>query len=375
MRVRGKKVLKNGAIGGYLYYPKDKKWKWRIIGTTKKQKGGVKVGNEIRVKNPTTGKPIKVTVNKVNQNTINVTRTGNNSGGEKLTVPITSIVRVPNNMASLKASLKMIAMKNKIHGTYPIKHIGQMLGLNTRNRVKQQDPNKLYLQVEVSGSGEVLIRSLGIDKNATVKDLYELIHQILPDKKDFILFKGYSTNYINSNSKKVKNVLGNNNLVTLMVKQKPKLYIGYPNHPYFAGLHKNSFQADSNFNPDIMKYTYPGVVANNTDESSRLDFIVLVKDGDNDILYVGIEGDYGSNEGSWFTYYDFVEDSISSDFASRLIPHMTEFNGDFNFEYEEKPILTLNGNKFILGKDERGHVDTSRTKDVENFVKFIYQNE
>ena len=70
---------------------KTKKWKWRIIGTTKKQKGGVKVGNEIHVKNPKTGRPIKVTVNKVNKNTINVTRIGN-GGGEKLKVPINSIV-------------------------------------------------------------------------------------------------------------------------------------------------------------------------------------------------------------------------------------------------------------------------------------------
>ena len=32
MKVKGKRTLKNGAIAGYVYYPKDKKWKWRIIG-------------------------------------------------------------------------------------------------------------------------------------------------------------------------------------------------------------------------------------------------------------------------------------------------------------------------------------------------------
>ena len=36
MRVKNKRVLKNGAIGGYVYYPSEKKWKWRIISGPKK---------------------------------------------------------------------------------------------------------------------------------------------------------------------------------------------------------------------------------------------------------------------------------------------------------------------------------------------------
>ena len=35
MKIKNKKVLKNGRIGGYVYYPEDKKWKWRIIGNMK----------------------------------------------------------------------------------------------------------------------------------------------------------------------------------------------------------------------------------------------------------------------------------------------------------------------------------------------------
>jgi hypothetical protein len=30
-KIKGKRILKNGAIAGYVYCPKDKKWKWRII--------------------------------------------------------------------------------------------------------------------------------------------------------------------------------------------------------------------------------------------------------------------------------------------------------------------------------------------------------
>lgn len=38
MRIKGKRVLKNGAIAGYVYYSKEKKWKWRIVGRA--QRGG-----------------------------------------------------------------------------------------------------------------------------------------------------------------------------------------------------------------------------------------------------------------------------------------------------------------------------------------------
>ena len=38
MRIKGKRVLKNGAVAGYVYYSKEKKWKWRIVGRA--QRGG-----------------------------------------------------------------------------------------------------------------------------------------------------------------------------------------------------------------------------------------------------------------------------------------------------------------------------------------------
>lgn len=41
MKVKSKRTLKNGAVAGYVYYSKEKKWKWRIIGRDKKQKGGM----------------------------------------------------------------------------------------------------------------------------------------------------------------------------------------------------------------------------------------------------------------------------------------------------------------------------------------------
>ena len=40
MKIRNKRILKNGAIAGYVYYPKDKKYKWRIVGRNKKKGGG-----------------------------------------------------------------------------------------------------------------------------------------------------------------------------------------------------------------------------------------------------------------------------------------------------------------------------------------------
>lgn len=45
MRVKNQRVLKNGTVAGYVYYNKEKKWKWRFIGkkAMKKLKGGVNV--------------------------------------------------------------------------------------------------------------------------------------------------------------------------------------------------------------------------------------------------------------------------------------------------------------------------------------------
>ena len=39
MKIKNKRVLKNGAVAAYVYYKNEKKWKWRIIGR-QKQKGG-----------------------------------------------------------------------------------------------------------------------------------------------------------------------------------------------------------------------------------------------------------------------------------------------------------------------------------------------
>lgn len=38
MKVKGKRILKNGAVGAYVYYKKEKKWKWRIVEGPKKKK-------------------------------------------------------------------------------------------------------------------------------------------------------------------------------------------------------------------------------------------------------------------------------------------------------------------------------------------------
>ena len=39
MQIKQKRVLKNGATAGYVYYPKDRKWKWRITSGPSEKKG------------------------------------------------------------------------------------------------------------------------------------------------------------------------------------------------------------------------------------------------------------------------------------------------------------------------------------------------
>ena len=40
MRTKDTRILQNGALAGYVYYSKEKKWKWRIIGRNEKKGGG-----------------------------------------------------------------------------------------------------------------------------------------------------------------------------------------------------------------------------------------------------------------------------------------------------------------------------------------------
>jgi hypothetical protein len=47
MEIKNKRVLKNGAIAGYVYFPKDKKWKWRIVGKQMKGGNNINVGNTV----------------------------------------------------------------------------------------------------------------------------------------------------------------------------------------------------------------------------------------------------------------------------------------------------------------------------------------
>ena len=51
MRIKGKKKMKNGAVGGYVYYSKEKKWKWRIVKGPSKKGGNPQTEQELKGKN------------------------------------------------------------------------------------------------------------------------------------------------------------------------------------------------------------------------------------------------------------------------------------------------------------------------------------
>ena len=53
MKVRDKRILKNGTVAGYVYCPKEKKWKWRFLkgGRKKKKFKGIKIPTSKIIKN------------------------------------------------------------------------------------------------------------------------------------------------------------------------------------------------------------------------------------------------------------------------------------------------------------------------------------
>ncbi len=50
MRIKGKRVLKNGAVAGYVYYSKEKKWKWRIVGRAQRGGTGTAISTQMESK-------------------------------------------------------------------------------------------------------------------------------------------------------------------------------------------------------------------------------------------------------------------------------------------------------------------------------------
>ena len=79
MKIRNKRILKNGTIAGYVYYPNEKKWKWRFIS---KMKGGtLSAGNIYRIKEGNHNINVEiVNVNKEHVTVKNLTEKGGGGG-------------------------------------------------------------------------------------------------------------------------------------------------------------------------------------------------------------------------------------------------------------------------------------------------------
>ena len=86
MQVKGKRILKNGAVAGYVYYSKDRKWKWRILYGPTKKGGMLHEGMRVQYRNHV-GHIKEGIVDRINANNLHVIDTvvldmgENDSGG------------------------------------------------------------------------------------------------------------------------------------------------------------------------------------------------------------------------------------------------------------------------------------------------------
>ena len=149
MRVKNKRVLKNGAVAGYVYYSNEKKWKWRIIKGPNKKRGGNLLPNNQKSINS------ELTVNKKTkqQNGINfgLIKTGKYKIKDKKIKKLKETIKLLKEIKLLpikESVLKLIDEKiNENVYKAGLKYINiYMKQINSlKNRLKTNQKNKLNI--------------------------------------------------------------------------------------------------------------------------------------------------------------------------------------------------------------------------------------
>lgn len=86
MLTKNKRVLKNGAVAGYVYYKKEKKWKWRIIKGPTKGGANNTSTNSTSIISSSNGKPVEIKKCKCELKHKNITIININGSNKKFEV-------------------------------------------------------------------------------------------------------------------------------------------------------------------------------------------------------------------------------------------------------------------------------------------------
>jgi hypothetical protein len=204
MKVKGKRVLKNGSIAGYVYYKGENKWKWRIIKGP--LKGGVKSIdmkiNEIELFPPNIGnfklpRPtgnMKISNNVMNINEYNESKKFNLEFGRDIVDQNRWDKAIIENIERKQNNYDMNIYDNDIlRGPVNLFYYNDLIGknilllgdlhlnLNRDERVKTIDIDKL------------------IDNNNNIKDIHLFIADILEKSDKCIDF--FVEDYVSQNEK------------------------------------------------------------------------------------------------------------------------------------------------------------------------------
>lgn len=151
--IKGKKILKNGAIAGYVYYEKEKKWKWRIIGRVKKT-GGYK-------------SQIKDNLKKLSEmgyrNQFYKGKLNNLERGMNKNKIASNLQKRLNRKYSGKLTNKRLSKKKIIENTIKLLREYKKLSNNLHFKIPEQDENG-YIHVKLPNGNKIKLQILNNQK-------------------------------------------------------------------------------------------------------------------------------------------------------------------------------------------------------------------
>ena len=202
MQVKGKRILKNGAVAGYVYYSKDRKWKWRIVYGPTKKGGMLREGMRVQYRNHM-GHIKEGTVYRINANNLHVIDTAvldmgeNDSGGGGETEETISrnMVIEPSNLTNMNRANVNRGQNENLANTNRGQNLTNVnreavMGVNSTNMNRGENSASVNVRNEV----DTLIDDLNKNLEEQISRLgLEDIH-FEPDIK----FKNKLINFLNS---------------------------------------------------------------------------------------------------------------------------------------------------------------------------------
>lgn len=190
MQIKQKRVLKNGATAGYVYYPKDRKWKWRIIlGPSEKK------GRKLRLKGGTISARQEEEFGIVHNMVQDFLRHPNRNPGQELLERLSDLSKLMENNPNQENVQKWT---NQV----------QRMRRNVQNALRNLNRNRNRNQPQPVGQGQIIQNELvnssnQFNENPNCENGMDLLHKI------FVASQNIPNELIDANEEQLNNMRQN----------------------------------------------------------------------------------------------------------------------------------------------------------------------